>query len=283
MSFKCSFTVLFRKCNRITSFCGRSDSSGPRCEMHINSGLDENSTDFRCQVAGCAEVIFTFDSDMNAHLCSAHSNLSKREFMKLNKEFHAASKIQNKVHNVKASGSILAVNLPSDHDNNSDSSFIDLSNDDDSDLESSDGDSPMETPSTNITTWSRILDGNPSHGLSDNLGRKRKRRTSSTSEVSGKRKVSKVNTTDPKRVKVKTRLEEYPNEPFQDVLGRLWCSCCNTEVSLKRSSIKNLKPKNLKPTIMKNLKLTSNSLKIYPMRKLKIQMKKWICGRLDTS
>ena len=55
--------------------------------------------------------------------------------MKLNKEFHAASKIQNKVHNVKASGSILAVNLPSDHDNNSDSSFIDLSNDDDSDLE----------------------------------------------------------------------------------------------------------------------------------------------------
>ena len=95
----------------------------------------------------------------------------------------------------------------------------------------------METPSTNITTWSRILDGDPSHGLSDTLGRKRRRRTSSTSEVSGKRKVSKVNTTDPKRVKVKTRLEEYPNEPFQDVLGRLWCSCCNTEVSLKRSSI----------------------------------------------
>lgn len=204
--------VLCKKCDRFTSFCGRSDSSEPRCEVHINSGLPEDSTDYRCQVAGCASITFMFDPELKAYVCSSHCQLTPSQFLNLNVDFQSSCNLPFSAITSGGTGS---------SDVSSDSSFCEPSCEEYS--ESSDDDSLLVTPSANVTTWNRILDGNPSHGLSDNLGRKRKKRNSQTSG-SGKRKVSRSNKTDPKRVKVKARLEDYPNEPFQDVLGIKSCS-----------------------------------------------------------
>ena len=82
--------VLCKKCDRFTSFCGRSDSSEPRCEVHINSGLPEDSTDYRCQVAGCASITFMFDPELKAYVCSSHCQLTPSQFLNLNVDFQSS-------------------------------------------------------------------------------------------------------------------------------------------------------------------------------------------------
>ena len=82
--------VLCKKCDRFTSFCGRSDSSEPRCEVHINSGLPDDSTDYRCQVAGCASITFMFDPELKAYVCSSHCQLTPSQFLNLNVDFQSS-------------------------------------------------------------------------------------------------------------------------------------------------------------------------------------------------
>ena len=151
--------VLCKKCDRFTSFCGRSDSSEPRCEVHINSGLPEDSTDYRCQVAGCASITFMFDPELKAYVCSSHCQLTPSQFLNLNVDFQSSCNLPFSAITSGGTGS---------SDVSSDSSFCEPSCEEYS--ESSDDDSLLVTPSANVTTWNRILDGNPSH----NLGRKRK-------------------------------------------------------------------------------------------------------------
>jgi len=48
-----------------------------------------------------------------------------------------------------------------------------------------------------------------------------------------------LKSSDPKQVTVDQRLSEFPSHHFKKDLGKLFCSLCNTELSLKKSSILN--------------------------------------------
>jgi len=70
-----------------------------------------------------------------------------------------------------------------------------------------------------------------------NLARKRK--VASNPPVGKRRKTRGNSSSDPKKVTPQQRIKEYNNEPFVLSAGKLFCSACREELSLKRSSVNN--------------------------------------------
>ena len=55
----------------------------------------------------------------------------------------------------------------------------------------------------------------------------------------GKRKKTSHLNSEPKVVSVYERIKEFPDQSFIINLGKLYCTCCSTEISLKKSTIAN--------------------------------------------
>lgn len=186
---------------------------GPRCELHINSGLNETCNDFRCQFKDCFQQIFIFDPELEMYLCGLHADATLADFNQHGSRYRSP---------LPPSPPFKSRDQPSADHSGSDSDFVAPEDVDDSseDDEMSDDEDPATATPSQASVWSRLLDGNQTDSLADSLGRTRKRRAP-PSGGQGKKKVSNTNKTDPRSVTTKLRLAEFPNEPFEDVLGML--------------------------------------------------------------
>ncbi len=88
------------------------------------------------------------------------------------------------------------------------------------------------------STTTSILDKLKAPTKSD-LARKRKVELPKPTAASKKHKAGVVNQTDPKRVSPGERVKEFPKECLAIRSGKLFCSACREESSLKKSTVRN--------------------------------------------